>query len=49
LKDYNPTDCDGCKEIHRFLTDPTCHGDTGYPMYDRIILIGNLALMIWKR
>jgi hypothetical protein len=36
LKDYNPTDCDGCKEIHKFLTNPNYRGDTDYPMYDRI-------------
>ncbi len=36
VKDYNPDGCDGCKEIHHFLTDPTYRGDTGYPMYDRI-------------
>jgi hypothetical protein len=36
VKDYNPDDCDGCKEIHKFLTDPTYRGDTDYPMYDRI-------------
>lgn len=34
--DYNPNDCDGCKEIHRFLTDPEYRGDTGYPVFDRI-------------
>ncbi|MCA1577772.1 MAG: hypothetical protein LC794_10490 [Acidobacteria bacterium] len=36
VKNYNPNECDGCKEIHHFLTDPRYRGDTVYPMYDRI-------------
>jgi hypothetical protein len=26
LKEYNPVDCDGCKEIHKYLTDPISLG-----------------------
>jgi hypothetical protein len=29
---YNPDSCDGCKEIHRFLTDPDYRGDEHYPV-----------------
>ena len=29
---YNPDTCDGCKEIHRFLTDPDYRGDEHYPV-----------------
>jgi hypothetical protein len=36
VKNYNPNECDGCKEIDRFLTDPNYRGDTHYPMYDQI-------------
>ena len=30
--EFNPNNCDGCKEIHRFLTDPFYLGDEHYPI-----------------
>ena len=30
--EYNPNECDGCKEIHHFLTDPSYRGDEHYPV-----------------
>ena len=35
-KEYNPTECDGCKEIHHFLTDPKYRGDEHFPVGERI-------------
>ena len=31
-KAFNPNGCDGCKEIHQFLTDPDYKGDSGFPV-----------------
>ena len=31
-KAFNPNGCDGCKEIHHFLTDPDYRGDEHYPV-----------------
>lgn len=31
-KQFNPNGCDGCKEIHGFLTDPAYLGDEHYPV-----------------
>lgn len=31
-KQYDPNGCDGCKEIHHFLTDPNYRGDEHYPV-----------------
>jgi hypothetical protein len=36
LTDFNPNECDGCKEIQKFLTDPNYGGDTHYPAWDRL-------------
>jgi len=33
---YDPNGCDGCKEIHHFLTDPNYRGNEQNPVYDRI-------------
>jgi len=32
----DPAGCDGCREIHQFLTDPSYRGDQTYPLGDRI-------------
>jgi hypothetical protein len=32
IQDFNPHGCDGCKEIHHFLTDPDYRGDEHYPV-----------------
>jgi len=31
-KVFNPDECDGCREIRNFLTDPTYRGDEHYPV-----------------
>jgi hypothetical protein len=31
-KEFNPGGCDGCKEIHGFLTDPDYRGDEHFPV-----------------
>jgi hypothetical protein len=31
-KKYNPNGCDGCREIHHFLSDPRYLGDEHYPV-----------------
>lgn len=36
VKPYDPQQCDGCKEIHHFLTDPNYRGDERYPIGERI-------------
>jgi len=31
---FDPNGCDGCKDIHHFLTDPNYRGDEQNPVYD---------------
>jgi len=35
-KSFNPNECDGCKEIHQFLTDPGYRGDENFPVGESI-------------
>jgi hypothetical protein len=35
-KSFNPNGCDGCKEIHQFLTDPNYRGDANFPVGESI-------------
>lgn len=32
VKQFNPEGCDGCKEVHQFLTDASYRGDEHYPI-----------------
>lgn len=36
LKEFNPNEWDGCKELYHYLTDPKYRGDTNYPVWDRL-------------
>jgi hypothetical protein len=36
VTEYSPNGCDGCKEIHHFLTEPKYRGDAHYPVWDRL-------------
>jgi hypothetical protein len=42
VQGYNPSGCDGCREIHHFLTEPDYRGDKTIRCTTESILTGSL-------